>query len=121
MGEQNISEFKEMILEELFEVNERLIILQENVKAAAFAEKKSEPELEAEKPAALDLTKDDTIIGADPIHSPKPRSADRYAICGAMGTPAQPYPARMNEPITGIRDEVTCPECLKILAEQEKS
>lgn len=58
-----------------------------------------------------------------PVHGI--RISDQMAMCGAQGTVAQPYWARKNERVSAILSEITCPECLKIIAEnlavEEKS
>ncbi len=45
----------------------------------------------------------------------------KFALCGVMGTPSQPFAARMNEPVTVNVSEVTCQECLRIIKAIEKS
>ena len=40
--------------------------------------------------------------------------SEKFAICGAMGSPSQPFDAKMNEPVTLIPHEATCPDCLRI-------
>ena len=72
-----------------------------------------------------DETSETDVESADeplPIHI---AVSEKFAICGAMGTPSQPFDAKMNEPVTLIPREATCPDCLRIAklkqAEKEKS
>lgn len=128
MDEEKAKEFKEMIWEELSKINEQLaqmnerfLDLQEQVKAAVLDEEKSEPDPEAEKAEAAQAANDEVpVVEAEPIHLGTGNSA-RIVLCGALGTVSQPYNARIHEPITNDRDVVTCPECLKMLAEEQKS
>ena len=86
-------------------INKRLIDAAESVKAIAKkpAEQKAEPEPEQEQRM---------------IHLQTP---DGFAVCGALGTPTQPFNAGSNHDVTETQDIVNCPLCLKIMAESKKS
>jgi hypothetical protein len=89
-----------------------------------FVEKKEMESLE-EKAETVQAANDEVpVVEAKQVHKMRAKEyppSRKFALCGAMGTPSQPFEARMNDPITMANDEVTCPDCLKILAEQEKS
>ena len=72
--------------------------------AAIAGKEKPEPEPETE---AVVL----------PVHCI--RYPDELALCGALGTLSQPNAARQNERVTSVVAEITCTECLGILASRK--
>lgn len=83
-----------------------------------YPEKPEKPKPEAEKAETVQIVEDAMkklgVAPPTPVHSI--RFTDKLAICGAQGSAVQPYAPRKNEKVTSTLSEITCPECLKIIA-----
>ena len=120
-----MNESLQLIMEQVTNMNTRFGNIAQEVKAIAEAEAyEAEPEPEAEKAEAVQAANEAVpVVDAPPVHGI--RFSDDLAICGALGTAAQPFAARPGEKVSSDHKEITCPDCLRIIEEtgvfEEKS
>lgn len=105
-----------LMIEAMQETNGRILEINISLRrianeiGKAVGVEKPEPEAPAEPPA---------VPVEKPVHGS--RFTDGLALCGAQGSKAQPYLSRLDEQISSVLSEITCPECLEIVAEKQKT
>jgi len=114
-----MNESHQLITAQLSEMNITLGNMSEKVFSLAEAEAQPEPD-QPEQPEPEQPEQEPDVL---PVHSitPPDRHTGQIALCGALGTPSQPCAARQNEPVTDNIEDVTCPECLEIIAKSRES
>jgi len=104
--EKTMTEFLEELMPILIEMGDQITAISKKLGIGTVAEN-----------SELEKNVDDTVpvVEIGPVHG----TADyKFALCGAMGTPSQPFAARMDDPITRVVGEINCPECLRIIEKQ---
>jgi len=109
-----------LIMEQVTDMNTRFGNIAQQVKDIAEAEQEA---VETANDAAPNTPIPRVPAGPAWVHGK--RYTDGLAICGALGTAAQPFAGCKNERVSSVYAEITCPKCLRIIdgkqAVQEKS